>query len=106
MRVAHYTRNRSCPLSAPARSRSRARETAWRAKVPGGELIDGDTRPDVRAVGLARLAAGQVGRHGPGVVSGPIPVRPGLAQVQAGQEGQLVPLRHSSSAIHSMPATR
>ena len=62
------------------------------ADLLGGHLIDGDAGADVGAVGLARLAAGQEGGHGAGVIAAAVAVGPGLVQVR--------PLRTSRSFLN------
>ncbi len=59
-------------------------EPGLMADTGGGCLIDRDAGADVSAVGLARLATGQEGGHGPPVIAGAIAVGPSLVGSQTG----------------------
>ena len=55
-----------------------------------GELIDGDADANVGAAGLARLAAGEKGGHGPGVIAGAVAVGPRRVERQAIEHQQVL----------------
>lgn len=55
-----------------------------------GELIDGDAGPDVGAVGLAGLGAGEEGRQGAGVIAPSVAVGVRLLLRQSGQDAEVV----------------
>ena len=60
------------------------------AHLLGGPLVDRDAHPKVGSLRLSRLAGGQEGRRGAGVVAGTIAVGAGLVMGKAAEHGELV----------------
>ena len=63
------------------------------AEPAGGDLVGRDAGPEVGPGGLPRLAAGQEGRRGAGVVAAAVAVWPALVAGQAAEHQQVVPER-------------
>ena len=67
--------------------RGQARESA---DFFSGNLVHRNAGLDIRALGLARLTAGEEGGGGPGVVAGPVAVRTGLVVRQTADDLEIL----------------